>query len=65
METPFGSVPRDQMSSLLHGTDMTVLALIPVLLALYLGTVTPWLILAQAIASAVALTVQATTPTAR
>ncbi|BBE21361.1 hypothetical protein MN0502_02440 [Arthrobacter sp. MN05-02] len=53
------------MSSLLHGTDMTVLAMIPVLLALYLGTVTPWLILAQSIASIVAVIAQATTPTAR
>lgn len=65
VETPFGSVPRDQMSSLLRGTDMTVLALIPVLLALYLGTITPWLILAQCIASAVAVIVTAMTPTAR
>lgn len=47
VDTPFGPVPRAQLSTLLHGTDMTVLAMVPVLLALYLGAVHPWLILAQ------------------
>ncbi|WP_155850167.1 DUF6297 family protein [Arthrobacter sp. Br18] len=65
VETPFGSIPRDQASSLLRGTDMTVLAMIPVLLTLYLGTVHPWLILTQCIASLIAITVQASTPTER
>ncbi|TKV29294.1 hypothetical protein FDK12_04040 [Arthrobacter sp. NamB2] len=59
VETPFGSVPRDQVSSLLRGTDMTVLAMLPMLLALYLGVVHPGLIIAQCIASAVAVSVQA------
>lgn len=65
VETPFGSVPRDQMSSLLRGMDMTILAMVPFLLALYLGAVHPWLILAQIIASTTAIIVQASTPTAR
>ncbi len=59
VETPFGPVPRDQVSSLLRGTDMTILAMVPVLLTLYLGVAHPWLILAQCIASAVAVVVQA------
>ena len=64
VETPFGSVPRDQMSSLLRGTDMTVLAMIPALLALYLGVVHPWLIIAQCVATAVAVTVHVSESTA-
>lgn len=58
VETPFGSIPQGQVSSLLRGTDMTVLTMIPVLLSLYLGVVYPWLILAQCVATAVAITVQ-------
>lgn len=65
VETPFGSVPRDQVSFLLRGVDMTVLSMAPILLAFYLGTVHPWLILAQTIASATAITVQASTPNPR
>ncbi|MDQ0734982.1 DUF6297 family protein [Arthrobacter agilis] len=65
VETPFGSVPRGQLSSLLRGTDMTVLAMVPVLLALYVGVVHPWLILAQIIASATAIIVQVSTPPSR
>lgn len=65
VETPFGSVPRTQLSSLLRGTDTTVLAMAPLLLSLYLGVVHPWLILAQIVASATAVVVQASTPTAR
>ncbi len=65
VETPFGSVPRDQMSSLLRGIDMTVLSIVPILLALYLGAAYPWLLLTQIIASAIAITVQASTPTSR
>jgi hypothetical protein len=45
--------------------DMTILAMVPVLLALYLGAVHPWLILAQIIASTTAIIVQASIPTAR
>jgi hypothetical protein len=65
VETPFGSVPRTQLSSLLRGTDTTVLAMAPLLLSLYVGVVHPWLILAQIVASATAVVVQASTPTAR
>lgn len=65
VETPFGSVPRDQVSSLLRGTDMTVLSMAPLLLTLYLDTVHPWLLLAQITASITAITVQASTPSAR
>jgi hypothetical protein len=61
VETPFGPVPRDQMSSLLRGTDMTVLAMLPVLLALFLGSVHPWLILTQCIVTAAAVIAQALT----
>jgi hypothetical protein len=59
VETPFGPVPRDQASSLLRGTDIVILAIVPVLLALYLGAVHPWLIMAQCAASAIAVAVQA------
>ncbi len=66
VETPFGPVPQGQTASLLSGTDITIVAMIPVLLALYLGAVHPWLLLAQCVASAgavaVAVTVQASTP---
>jgi hypothetical protein len=55
VETPFGPVPRDQMSSLLRGTDMTVLAMAPVTVALYLGHVQPVLILAQLAISGVSV----------
>ncbi|THJ67962.1 hypothetical protein E8P82_03825 [Arthrobacter echini] len=59
VETPFGPVPQGQAASLLSGTDITVVAMIPILLALYLGAVHPWLLIAQVIASAVAVLVQA------
>ena len=55
IDTPFGPVPADQLSSLLRGTDTTVLAVVPLLLALYLGEVSPVLILAQGVASAIAV----------
>lgn len=59
VETPFGPVPRDQASSLLRGTDTVILAIVPVVLALYIGAVHPWLIVAQCAATAVAIAVQA------
>lgn len=62
VDTPFGLVPRDQMSSLLRGTDVTVLVMVPVLLALFLGTVHPWLVLTQVVLSAAAVVVQAPQP---
>lgn len=51
VETPFGPVPGNQVSSLLRGTDVTVLTMTPVLLGLFLGAVEPWLILVQCILS--------------
>lgn len=44
VETPFGPVPRAQLGSLLRGLDVTILATIPLLVALYLGYV-PWSVL--------------------
>ncbi len=58
VETPFGPVPRDQLSTLLRGTDLTVLVMVPVMLALYLGTVHPWLLVAQVALSAGAIAFQ-------
>ena len=52
VETPFGPVPRAQLGSLLRGLDVTILATIPLLVALYLGYV-PWsVLLVQAVFSA-------------
>ncbi|WP_285319346.1 DUF6297 family protein [Pseudarthrobacter sp. lyk4-40-TYG-27] len=51
VETPFGPVPQSQFSSLLRGLDVTILALGPLLLALYFGAVNPFLIILQAIIS--------------
>jgi hypothetical protein len=65
VETPFGPVPRNQASSLLRGTDTTILAISPVAFALYLGAVHPGLILAQCAASAIAIAVQALTSPGR
>jgi hypothetical protein len=53
VDTPFGPIPSDQLASQLRGTDTTILAIVPLLFALYLGDVSPVLILAQAVASAV------------
>ncbi|UKA49920.1 DUF6297 family protein [Arthrobacter sp. FW305-123] len=39
VETPFGPVPRAQLGSLMRGLDVTVLAMVPLLVALYLGYV--------------------------
>lgn len=65
VDTPFGPVPRDQMSSLLRGTDVTVLVMVPVLLALFLGSVHSWLVLAQVVLTAGAVIAQASTSTVR
>ncbi|MDR6988520.1 hypothetical protein J2Y66_003024 [Paenarthrobacter nitroguajacolicus] len=52
VETPFGPVPRAQLGSLLRGLDVTVLATVPLLAALYLGYV-PWIVVTvQALFSA-------------
>lgn len=57
-ETPFGPVPRTQIAALFRGTDATVLAMLPVLLALYIGNVYPWLVGVQVALSAAALLIQ-------
>ncbi|WP_457967969.1 hypothetical protein M1E17_21045 [Arthrobacter sp. D1-29] len=53
------------MSSLLRGTDITVLAMVPVLLALFLGSVHPWLALAQGVVTVGAVIAQASASTVR
>ncbi|ABM09181.1 DUF6297 family protein [Paenarthrobacter aurescens] len=52
VETPFGPVPRAQLGSLMRGLDVTVLAMVPLLLALYLGYVPASLVIIQAVLSA-------------
>lgn len=52
VETPFGPVPRAQLGSLMRGLDVTILAMVPVLLALYLGYVPVSVIAVQAVFSA-------------
>ncbi|WP_156507396.1 DUF6297 family protein [Arthrobacter sp. OY3WO11] len=59
VETPFGPVPRDQLSTLLRGTDLTVLVMVPVMLALFLDAASPMLVLAQLALSAGAIAFQA------
>ena len=59
VETPFGPVPRDQLSTLLRGTDLTVLVMFPVMLALFLDAASPMLVLAQLALSAGAIAFQA------
>ncbi|SEJ18725.1 hypothetical protein SAMN04487917_104167 [Arthrobacter sp. yr096] len=52
VETPFGPVPRAQLGSLMRGLDVTILAMVPLMVALYLGYV-PWSVVAvQAVFSA-------------
>ncbi|KNC18474.1 hypothetical protein AC792_12390 [Arthrobacter sp. RIT-PI-e] len=57
LDTPFGPVPSEQLGTLLRGIDMTILALVPLLIALYLGDVTGVLLLAQLVASAIVVVV--------
>ncbi|MFE4195994.1 DUF6297 family protein [Paenarthrobacter sp. NPDC056912] len=52
VETPFGPVPRAQLGSLMHGLDVTILAMIPLLAALYLGYVPSLVVIVQAVFSA-------------
>lgn len=52
VETPFGPVPRAQLGSLMRGLDVTVLAMVPMLLALYLGYVPTSVVAVQAAFSA-------------
>lgn len=57
VDTPFGPVPGEQLGSLLRGVDTTVLAVMPLLLALYLGFVSPMLLLMQVVVSGIAVVV--------
>ncbi|MCD4852375.1 DUF6297 family protein [Arthrobacter sp. AK01] len=52
VETPFGPVPRAQLGSLMRGLDVTVLATIPLVVALYLGYVPLLVVMVQAVFSA-------------
>lgn len=52
VETPFGPVPRAQLGSLMRGLDVTILAMVPLLLALYLGYVPTSVVIIQAVVSA-------------
>lgn len=66
VETPFGPVPRAQLGSLLRGLDVTILAMIPLLVALYLGYVPLSVVLVQAAISAgIVLVVVLTRPKRR
>lgn len=52
VDTPFGPVPRAQLSSQMRGLDVTILALVPLLIALYLGYVPLSVVIVQAVFSA-------------
>ena len=52
VETPFGPIPRAQLGSLMRGLDVTILAMVPLLLALYLGSVPMSIVIIQAVFSA-------------
>ncbi|VXC52800.1 conserved membrane hypothetical protein [Arthrobacter sp. 9V] len=52
VETPFGPVPRAQLGSLMRGLDVTILAMVPLLAALYLGYVPMFVVAMQAVFSA-------------
>ncbi|MFW0773509.1 DUF6297 family protein [Paenarthrobacter nitroguajacolicus] len=52
VETPFGPVPRAQLGTLMRGMDVTILAMVPLLLALYLGYVPMSVVSIQAALSA-------------
>jgi hypothetical protein len=63
VETPFGPVPRAQLGSLMRGLDVTILAMVPLLMALYLGYVPMSLMAVQAVFSAgIVLLVVMTSP---
>lgn len=57
VDTPMGPVPRAQLSALLRGLDVTVLSLLPVGLALFVGQAVPVLVLMQAVVSLVVVLV--------
>lgn len=55
VETPFGPVPSAQLRSFTAGIDTVLIAMAPVLLALYSGQVPGLLVVAQLVASAIAV----------
>lgn len=55
VETPFGPVPSAQLRSFTAGIDTVVIAMAPVLLALYVGQVPGILVVAQLVASTLAV----------
>ena len=57
VDTPMGPVPRAQLSSLLRGLDVTVLSLLPVGIALFVGQALPVLVMVQAAVSLAAVLV--------
>lgn len=57
VDTPFGPVPRTQLSALLRGLDVTIAAMLPLLLALYIGQATTVILLMQAVVTGVVILV--------
>jgi hypothetical protein len=55
VETPFGPLPQAQLVTLFHGLDVTMLALAPVLVSVYVGGVHPVTVMVQGLISAGAL----------
>jgi hypothetical protein len=55
VETPFGAVPSAQVASLVRGIDVTLLAITPLIFALYFGSLHPGLFLLQVLISASAV----------
>jgi hypothetical protein len=62
VSTPAGALPLGAASVLSRGPDVVVLGLVPVLVAVALGTVVPALLVAQVVVSAVVLAVCAHVP---
>jgi len=52
VDTPFGPVPRAQLGSLMRGLDVTILAMVPVMVGLYLGYTPLTVVVVQALFSA-------------
>lgn len=65
VSTPAGALPVGVTGVLAHGPDVVVLGLVPVLVAIVLGIVTPAVLLAQMATSAIVLAVCARVPTPR
>ncbi|MGJ0385993.1 DUF6297 family protein [Paenarthrobacter nicotinovorans] len=52
VDTPFGPVPRAQLGSLMRGLDVTILAMVPMMVGLYLGYTPLTVMVVQALFSA-------------